>query len=124
MLELTDINVIKKICKDYGFQFKKGLGQNFLCDLDTVLGIIEKSGITKDTSVIEIGPGFGSLTSHLLEYAKKVTALEIDESLIPVLSDLFKNYDNFNLINEDVLKFDLSKITDDNTKVEIGRAHV
>ena len=116
MRDLTDISVIKQICAKYGFKFKKGLGQNFLCDYRVVEDIINKTGITKDTNVIEIGPGFGSLTGSLVECAKSVTSIEIDSTLIPVLTDLFKDYDNFNLINEDVLKFDLNSIiTDDNT---------
>ena len=115
MENLTDISVIKKICAKYGFKFKKGFGQNFLCDEEIVNNIILNSGINKDTSVIEIGPGFGSLTQSLLKYAKKVTSIEIDSSLIPVLEDLFSSYDNFNLINCDVLKFDLNSIIDDNT---------
>ncbi len=115
MENLTDISVIKKICDKYGFKFKKGFGQNFLCDEQIVESIILNSGINKDTSVIEIGPGFGSLTQSLLKYAKKVTSIEIDSSLIPVLDDLFSSYDNFNLINCDVLKFDLNSVIDDNT---------
>lgn len=115
MENLTDISVIKKICDKYGFKFKKGFGQNFLCDEEIVESIIVNSGINKDTSVIEIGPGFGSLTQSLLKYAKKVTSIEIDSTLIPVLSDLFSSYDNFNLINCDVLKFDLNSVIDDNT---------
>lgn len=115
MENLTDISVIKKICDKYGFKFKKGFGQNFLCDEEIVESIILNSGINKDTSVIEIGPGFGSLTQSLLKYAKKVTSIEIDSSLIPVLNDLFSSFDNFNLINCDVLKFDLNSVIDGNT---------
>ncbi|MBE7029148.1 MAG: 16S rRNA (adenine(1518)-N(6)/adenine(1519)-N(6))-dimethyltransferase RsmA [Clostridia bacterium] len=116
MENLTDISVIKKICAKYGFKFKKGFGQNFLCDESIVESIIYNSKITKDTDVIEIGPGFGSLTQSLLKYAKSVTSVEIDNSLIPVLNELFLEFDNFNLINEDVLKFDLNSIIkSDNT---------
>ncbi len=116
MENLTDISVIKKICARYGFKFKKGFGQNFLCDEDIVNEIIYGSGIDKDTDVIEIGPGFGSLTQSLLKYAKSVTSIEIDSSLIPVLTDLFGQEEHFNLINEDVLKLDLNDIIkSDNT---------
>ena len=116
MENLTDISVIKKICQKYGFKFKKGLGQNFLCDYQVVCDIINGTGITKETNVIEIGPGFGSLTESLLKSAKSVTSVEIDETLIPVLNDIFKDYDNFTLINKDVLKFNLNEIIkDDNT---------
>ncbi len=116
MENLTDISVIKKICARYGFKFKKGFGQNFLCDEDIVNEIIYGSGIDKNTDVIEIGPGFGSLTQSLLKYAKSVTSIEIDSSLIPVLTDLFGQEEHFNLINEDVLKLDLNDIIkSDNT---------
>ena len=70
MENLTDISVIKRICAKYGFKFKKGFGQNFLCDEDIVNEIIYGSGINENTDVIEIGPGFGSLTQSLLKYAK------------------------------------------------------
>ena len=116
MENLTDISVIKKICAKYGFKFKKGFGQNFLCDEEIVQSIIFSSNIDKDTDVIEIGPGFGSLTQSLLKYAKSVTSIEIDNTLIPVLEDLFKENDNFSLINQDVLKLDLNQvIKSDNT---------
>lgn len=116
MKNLTDISVIKKICADYGFKFKKGFGQNFLCDEDIVNEIIYGSGINENTDVIEIGPGFGSLTQSLLKYAKSVTSIEIDSSLVPVLNDLFKDEEKFTLINEDVLKLDLNDIIkSDNT---------
>lgn len=110
MKDLTNISVIKEICAKYGFKFKKGLGQNFLCDYRVVDDIITKTGINKNTDVIEIGPGFGSLTQSLINCAKKVTSIEIDDTLIPVLTDLFSEYDNFNLINQDVLKFNLDSI--------------
>ena len=110
MENLTDISVIKKICAKYGFKFKKGFGQNFLCDEDIVSSIISSSHIDKGTDVIEIGPGFGSLTQSHLKYARSVTSIEIDKSLIPVLNDLFSEYDNFNLICEDVLKLDLNSV--------------
>ena len=116
MENLTDISVIKKICAKYGFKFKKGFGQNFLCDEEIVQSIIFSSNIDKDTDVIEIGPGFGSLTQSLLKYAKSVTSIEIDNTLIPVLEDLFKENNNFSLINQDVLKLDLNQvIKSDNT---------
>ena len=120
MENLTDISVINQICKKYGFKFKKGLGQNFLCDETVVEDIINGTGITKETNVIEIGPGFGSLTASLIKAAKSVTSIEIDETLIPVLTDLFKECDNFTLINKDVLKFDLNEIIKDDKTVLVA----
>jgi len=107
---ITNPTVVREICEKYNFHFKKGLGQNFLIDGNVIDSIVEGTGITKDTSVVEIGPGFGALTQALIESAGDVTSIEIDESLIPVLSDIFSYADNFRLINADVLKTDLSEI--------------
>ncbi len=115
---MTNPKVVKELCERYGFHFKKGLGQNFLIDHSVVEDTIAGSGITKNTSVIEIGPGFGSLTQSLLEAAKEVTAIEVDANLIPVLSDLFGENPDFHLINADVLKTDLNEIiTNEDTVV-------
>ncbi len=107
---ITNPTVIREICEKYNFKFKKGLGQNFLIDSNVIDSIVEGTGITKDTSVVEIGPGFGALTQALIESAGSVTSIEIDSSLIPVLTDIFGDADNFTLINEDVLKLDLNEI--------------
>ena len=113
---ITNPTVIREICEKYNFRFKKGLGQNFLIDGNVIDSIVEGTGITGETSVVEIGPGFGALTQALIESAKSVTSIEIDDSLIPVLTDIFSYADNFTLINKDVLKLDLNEIiTDDNT---------
>ena len=107
---LTNPRTVKELCQRYGFRFKKGLGQNFLIDQQVVEDTIVGAGITKDTSVIEIGPGFGSLTQSLLEAARDVTAIEVDASLVPVLGDLFGDAENFRLVNADVLKTDLNQL--------------
>ena len=105
--------VIKNVLDRFGFSFSKGLGQNFLIDGNVVRAIRESAGITKDDYVLEIGPGFGTLTEELLLNAKKVVAVEIDQRLIDVLSYTLQDFDNFILINEDVLKVDLDKIRND-----------
>ncbi len=112
---ITNPTVIREICEKYNFHFKKGLGQNFLIDGNVIDSIIEGSDITKEKSVVEIGPGFGALTQALIEAAGKVTSIEIDSSLIPVLQDIFSYADNFRLINADVLKTDLDEYIDENT---------
>ena len=112
---ITNPTVIRDICEKYNFHFKKGLGQNFLIDSNVIDSIIEGSDITKEKSVVEIGPGFGALTQALIESAGKVTSIEIDNSLIPVLSDIFSYADNFRLVNSDVLKTDLNEFIDENT---------
>uniref|UniRef100_UPI00272DE7EA rRNA adenine N-6-methyltransferase family protein n=1 Tax=Staphylococcus aureus TaxID=1280 RepID=UPI00272DE7EA len=78
----------------YGFNFKKSLGQNFLIDVKIINNIIDASDIDAQTGVIEIGPGMGSLTEKLARHAKRVSAFEIDQRLIPVLNDTLSPYDN------------------------------
>lgn len=102
----------RSIVEKYGFRFTKSLGQNFLTDLRVVDDIIAGAEITKDDSVIEIGPGVGTLTRKLLEHAGKVTAIELDEELIPILSEELKEYDNFTLIHGDAVKLDLKEIAE------------
>lgn len=98
----------KALLNQYGFNFKKSLGQNFLIDVNIIHNIIEASDIDAQTGVIEIGPGMGSLTEQLAKNAKKVVAFEIDQRLIPVLEDTMGPYDNVTVINEDILKVDIA----------------
>ena len=98
------------IMNKYGIQAKKSLGQNFLIDEEVVNKIIENSEISKSDLVIEIGPGLGTLTSKLLEKAGKVIAIELDNTVLKILNDRFKLYDNFELINQDILKTDLNNL--------------
>lgn len=100
----------KFILDKYHIHANKNLGQNFLVDDDTVSGIIEAANISKDDLIIEIGPGLGTITKELLERAGKVICIELDERMIEILNDRFSLYDNFELINEDVLKVDLQTL--------------
>lgn len=104
----------KFILKKYHITANKKLGQNFLINDEVINGIVEASNIQKEDLVIEIGPGLGTLTSELLENAGKVIAIELDENMLPILNDRFKLYDNFELLNEDVLKVDLNKLISEN----------
>ena len=104
----------KFILKKYHITANKKLGQNFLINDEVINGIVEASNIQKEDLVIEIGPGLGILTSELLENAGKVIAIELDENMLPILNDRFKLYDNFELLNEDVLKVDLNKLISEN----------
>jgi 16S rRNA (adenine1518-N6/adenine1519-N6)-dimethyltransferase len=98
------------VVKKYNFKFTKSLGQNFLKD-DTVLdAIIEGAQICSEDNVLEIGPGVGTLTKELLKHSKKVTAIELDSKLIPILEDELKEFSNFHLLNQDILKCDLNSI--------------
>ena len=102
------------LLKKYGISANKRLGQNFLISDSAVEEIINSAQIEKNNYVIEIGPGLGTLTSKLLERAGKVTCIELDDRMITILNDRFSLYDNFELINEDILKIDLKKLIDEN----------
>jgi len=103
----------KYIMKKYNINASKRLGQNFLIDDEIVQRIVDSSDIAKDDLVIEIGPGLGTLTGALLERAGKVICIELDTRMTDVLKDRFSMYDNFEIINKDVLKIDLNKIIAD-----------
>lgn len=98
------------IMKKYGINANKNLGQNFLINNEVVDNIIQSSEISKEDLIIEIGPGLGTLTKGLLEKAGKVIAIELDERMIKILKERFFMYDNFELINKDVLKVDLAEL--------------
>ena len=100
----------KFILKKYGITANKSLGQNFLINQEVINEMIEKSQISESDLVIEIGPGLGTLTKELLEKAGKVIAIEIDKRMLEILTDRFKLYKNFELINEDVLKVNLKEL--------------
>ena len=92
-----------KTLKKHDFHVKKKFGQNFLTDQNILRKITNVAAIDKETLVVEIGPGLGSMTELLLERAKSVLAYEIDPDLIPILRENLKN-DNLILINDDILK--------------------
>ncbi len=104
----------KEIVEKYDFVFKKKFGQNFLIDTHVINKIVSSANLTKDDLVIEIGPGIGSLTEDMIEQCGKLIAIEIDTNLIPILTEVFSEYDNFELINEDVLKIDFNKLLEEN----------
>ena len=98
------------ILHKYKIQANKSLGQNFLINEEVVENIVGASKICKEDLVIEIGPGLGTLTQSLLENAGKVVALELDDRMLKILNDRFFMYNNFQVINEDVLKVDLADL--------------
>ena len=100
-----------RIIKKYDFSFQKKFGQNFLIDEHVLERIIDESGITKDDFVLEIGPGIGTMTQYLCEVAREVCAVEIDTKLIPILEETLEEYDNVSVINEDILKVDIAKLS-------------
>lgn len=100
----------KFLMKKYNISANKDLGQNFLIDDNVIENIVEAAEINKKDFVIEIGPGLGTLTSRLVEKAGKVIAIELDKKMLQILNDRFALYNNFSLINEDVLKVELNNL--------------
>ena len=111
-MDLFSIKNIKDILARHGFHFSKSLGQNFLTERWVCEEIASRSDITPDDSVLEIGPGIGSLTSVLCESAGNVVAVEIDRSLLPVLSETLAQYKNISIINSDIMKCNLKELVD------------
>ena len=99
-----------EILNKYNFVFQKKFGQNFLIDIHVLDKIITAANITKEDTILEIGPGIGSMTQYLCEKAGKVISVEIDKMLIPILQENLAQYDNFILINEDFLKLDIKNL--------------
>lgn len=110
MVNLTSPSVIKEILDRSGFRFSKSLGQNFLIDDGVLNKMIEKSHINSDTNVLEIGPGFGTLTQRLCQSAKKVVSVEIDDTVIPILTENTEEFKNLKIVNADVMKIDLKEL--------------
>lgn len=113
MANLGNIKNTLQVLDKYGFSFQKKFGQNFLIDAHVLEKIVDAAEITKDDCVLEIGPGIGTMTQYLCERAGWVFAVEIDKNLIPILEDTLSEYDNVKVINEDVLKLDIQKLSDE-----------
>lgn len=109
MKKLYSPKIVKEITDLYSFRFSKSLGQNFLVDKNFVDKIVDAADVS-GKNVIEIGPGIGTITYEMAKVAKKVVAIEIDDSLIPIIEENMAEFDNFDLIHEDILKADLEKI--------------
>ncbi|MGP1434245.1 MAG: 16S rRNA (adenine(1518)-N(6)/adenine(1519)-N(6))-dimethyltransferase RsmA, partial [Catonella sp.] len=99
--------------KKYDFTFQKKFGQNFLIDTHVLEKIVDAADIGKDDLVLEIGPGIGTVTQYLCEAARQVIAVEIDRKLIKILKDTLSAYDNVEVINEDILKVDITALVEE-----------
>ncbi|MGV8979946.1 16S rRNA (adenine(1518)-N(6)/adenine(1519)-N(6))-dimethyltransferase RsmA [Clostridium sp.] len=110
---------ISEVAKKYEFRFKKGLGQNFLIDDSVLDDVVDGADVNEEDFIIEIGPGFGTLTRALLKRAKKVCAIELDEKLFPILEEELKDFDNFELIHNDALKVDFNELMGDEKSVKL-----
>ena len=112
-MNLTNIGTVKEILSRHGFSFSKGLGQNFIINPDICPKIAENGNACKGFGVLEIGTGIGVLTAELAKRADKVTAVEIDTRLLPILEETLADFDNVKIINEDVMKCDLHKLIEE-----------
>ncbi len=111
---MNALSETKFIMKKYNITANKNYGQNFLIDDDIIEGIVENADINSNDLIIEIGPGLGTLTAELLKKAGKVISIELDPKMINILNDRFSLYENFELINQDVLKVDLNTLINSN----------
>ncbi len=112
MEKLSNPKITIETIKKYTFHFQKKFGQNFLIDEHVIDKILRAADICKEDVVLEIGPGFGTMTQYIAERAKEVIAIEIDKNLIPILKDTLASYDNVSIINDDILKVDLNALAD------------
>lgn len=104
----------RNILRTYGIVANKKLGQNFLINQEVIDCIINESNVTKDDLIIEIGPGLGTLTKSLLEAAGKVVCIELDPKMIYILNERFAQYDNLEIIHQDILKVNINEIIGNN----------
>ncbi|MCD7811499.1 MAG: 16S rRNA (adenine(1518)-N(6)/adenine(1519)-N(6))-dimethyltransferase RsmA [Ruminococcus sp.] len=109
-MNLTNIGNIKDILSRHGFSFSKGLGQNFIINPEICPKIAENGNARAGFGILEIGTGIGVLTAELAKRADKVTAIEIDSRLLPILDETLAEFKNIKIINEDIMKCDLQKI--------------
>lgn len=110
MEKLSNPQVTIEIIKKYDFAFQKRFGQNFLIDGRVIDKIIAAANITKEDTVLEIGPGIGTMTQYLAEAAGQVIAVEIDKNLLPIYEETLADYDNVTIINNDILKVDIHEL--------------
>ncbi len=107
MIDVCNIHVMKPLLMEHGFHFSKAKGQNFLIASWVPESIAEDSGVQKDVGVLEIGPGIGPLTQQLALRAGKVCAVELDTRLAPILKQTVGEFENLEIIWDDVLKLDV-----------------
>jgi 16S rRNA (adenine1518-N6/adenine1519-N6)-dimethyltransferase len=113
MDRLSSHKATKEIVQKHNFRFSKSLGQNFLID-DTIIDrIVDGANIGENDYVMEVGPGIGTLTREMAKRSKKVVAIEIDKSLIPILKDTLSDLDNAEVVNSDILRVDVNELIDE-----------
>lgn len=112
-MNLCDLNTIQHLLGRHGFRFSKSMGQNFLIEDWVPDGLVEGAGVSGENGVLEIGPGIGPLTVRLSGAAAKVVAVELDRSLLPVLSETLAGCDNVEIVSGDILKLDIAALADE-----------
>ena len=110
---IATVSATRHILKHFKLRASKRLGQNFLIDRSIVSGIVDAAEIEEGEPVLEIGPGIGTLTQGLLEAGAHVTAVELDKKLPTVLAETLAGYDNFSLVQGDILKLDIRSLMND-----------
>lgn len=109
MPKLSSNQSIRELVANKQFRIKKHFGQNFLTDDNILRKIVAYAHIQPTDAVIEIGPGLGALTSHLIQTNAKVLAYEIDRDLIPLLNQEFGQNKSFTLLHKDILEADIDQ---------------
>lgn len=109
-VDLANLEVVRYIVNRFGLRMNKKLGQNFLIRHDVVANIADAAELDETTPVLEIGPGIGTLTQALAETGAPVTAVELDDKLLPVLDKTLEHYDNVRIIHGDILRVDIGEI--------------
>ncbi len=112
MINVCDINIMKPLLAEHGFHFSKAKGQNFLITPWVPESIAVEAGVDKTAGVLEIGPGIGPLTQQLCLRAGKVTAVEVDERLAPILDKTVGEFDNLEIIWNDILRLDIPALVE------------
>ena len=110
MDRLSSHKATKEVVQKHNFKFSKSLGQNFLIDTNVIDRILEGARVKEGDYVIEVGPGIGTLTKEMGRTAKKVVAIEIDKTLIPILEETLADFPNIEVINQDILKVDVQEL--------------
>lgn len=110
MDRLSSHKATKSVVEKHNFKFSKSLGQNFLIDDNVIDKILNGARLSEGDNIIEVGPGIGTLTREMGKIADKVVAIEIDKSLIPILKETLSEFDNIEVVNNDILKVNVEEL--------------
>ena len=113
MDRLSSHRKTKEVVDKHGFKFSKSLGQNFLIDDNVIDRILAGARLSDGDKIIEVGPGIGTLTREMGKVADKVVAIEIDKTLIPILKETLDEFDNIEVVNQDILKVNVQELVEE-----------